>query len=77
MRVQCQRPLEHMQIPISLLDAVAPKTCELVSELAQTGCTTCRFYRNELPPEVRGQTLYPHTVLSAAVGKAVEMTTCC
>ncbi len=42
-----------MQIHISLLDAVAPKTCELVSELAQTGCTTCRFYRNELPPEVR------------------------
>ncbi|DBA93294.1 TPA: hypothetical protein ACH3X2_003577 [Trebouxia sp. C0005] len=39
------------EIPISLLDAVAPKTCELVSELAQTGCTTCRFYRNELPPE--------------------------
>ncbi|DBA91608.1 TPA: hypothetical protein ACH3X1_003216 [Trebouxia sp. C0004] len=51
MRVQCQRPLAHMQIHISLLDAVAPRTCELVSELAQTGCTTCRFYRNELPPE--------------------------
>ena len=53
MRVQRQTPLAHMQIHISLLDAVAPKTCELVSELAQSGCRTCRFYRNELPPEVR------------------------
>lgn len=41
----------HGEIHISLLDAVAPKTCTLVADLAQSGCKTCRFYRTELPPE--------------------------
>ena len=45
----------HLQVHIALLDAFAPKTCELVARLAQQGCKSCRFYRNELPPEVPQQ----------------------
>ena len=48
----CSRDF-FLQVRVTLLEAFAPESCRLVLQLAKNGCKACRFYRNELPPEVQ------------------------
>ena len=39
-------------IPVKLYKDAAPETARLVAELAEKGCSGCKFYRNEARPWV-------------------------
>jgi hypothetical protein len=51
--IVCHKATLCLQIPIKLYSQEAPETAKLITELAQTGCTGCQFYRNEAKPWVR------------------------